>query len=304
MKRRYVSMHPRTYVWLAAALFAGMLLTACTRERPSPGPGTLVPAGAGTMTPSPNSSGSSNRIATATVTPATAGIGARLALPTLTTNGTAVSAQEVSEGTAAVTPLGTPEAANSQAGATPVGGEYTVQAGDTLSAIARRFGLSVTDLIAANQIANPNTLHSGQVVNIPAPGAKPAAATPAGDAAATPAQASTQAGGQTQKVFEHVVKPGETLYSIAQRYGVPLDKLAIANNITNPSLVRVGQRLTIPSGDSAGSSAGARRVHVVQKGETLTSIAARYGVTPQQIRQANNLQDPRLLMVGQQLVIP
>jgi len=42
----------------------------------------------------------------------------------------------------------------------------------------------------------------------------------------------------------------------------------------------------------------------VQKGETLTAIAARYGVTPQQIRQVNNLQDPKLLMVGQKLVIP
>ena len=304
MKRRFVSLHPRTYVWLAAALFAGMLLTACTRERPSPGPGTLVPAGAGTMTPSPNSAGSSNRLATATVTPAAAGIGGRLALPTLTANGTAVPTPEVSAGTAAVTPAGTPEAASSEAGAAAVGGEYTVQAGDTLSAIARRFGLSVTDLIAANQLANPNTLHKGQVLNIPAPGSRPAAATPAGVAAATPAPASPQAGGQAQKAYEHVVKLGETLYSIARRYGVPLDKLADANNITNPSLVRVGQRLTIPSAGGSDSSAGARRVHVVQKGETLTAIAARYGVTPQQIRQVNNLQDPKLLMVGQKLVIP
>lgn len=304
MKSRPMSLYLRTYVWLAAALFTGMLLTACTRERPSPTAGTMVPVTAGTTTPSPNATGSSTRMATVAVTPAAGGIGALLARSTPAANGTPVPTLEVSAGTATVTPAGTPEAASSEAGAAAVGGEYTVQAGDTLSAIARRFGLSVTDLIAANQLANPNTLHKGQVLNIPAPGSSPAAATPAGDAAATPASAATQASGQAQKALEHVVKAGETLYSIAQRYGVPLDKLADANNITNPSLVRAGQRLTIPSVGGSDSNAGARRVHVVQKGETLTSIAARYGVTPQQIRQANNLQDPKLLMVGQQLLIP
>lgn len=304
MKRCSESLNPRTYVWLAVAMVAAMVLTACTRERPSPTAGTIVPANLGTITPSPTVASSTARMATAAVTPAKGGIAGLFARSTPAASGTAVPTQELPAGMVTVTPIGTPETASSDASIAATGGEYTVQAGDTLSAIARRFGLSVTDLIAANQLANPNTLHKGQIVKIPAPGSSPAAATPAGGAAATPAPATTQASGQTQEAIEHVVKLGETLYSIAKRYGVPLDKLAEANNITNPSLVRVGQRLTIPSVVGTDSTAGARRVHVVQKGETLTSIAARYGVTPAQIRQANNLKDPKLLMVGQQLVIP
>ncbi len=291
MKRHPLRLQPPAYGCLVVLLGAALFLTACTRERPSPGPGTFVPTVAGTGTPLAKSSG--------TATPVT-GVGSRVALATLTISG---AAAPTPQGTpAAATPglTGTPEAATAGANAAAAGGTYTVQAGDTLSSIARRFGLSVTDLTGANQLADPNTLHKGQVLTIPAPGSTPSApSTPAATATPVP---TAEAGAQTPQVREHVVKAGETLYSIAKRYGVPLDKLADANNITNPSLVHVGQRLTIPSGGEANG--GVRRVHVVQKGETLTSIAARYGVTPQQIRDANNLTNPKLLVVGQQLVIP
>lgn len=96
----------------------------------------------------------------------------------------------------------------------------------------------------------------------------------------------------------HVVRPGETLSSIARYYGVNMWAIARANNILNPNRIYVGQRLVIPTGGSGGF------YHVVQPGETLTRIAARYGVTTWAIAQANGLYNINYIWVGQRLWIP
>jgi len=106
----------------------------------------------------------------------------------------------------------------------------------------------------------------------------------------------------------HVVQAGDTLYSIARRYGVTVDAIAAANGIVNPSLIYVGQRLVIPTGGrlSTGSATtgGTGTVHVVQSGETLTRIALRYGVSIWAIAQANNLANVNYIYAGQRLIIP
>lgn len=103
----------------------------------------------------------------------------------------------------------------------------------------------------------------------------------------------------------HVVQAGETLSGIAARYGVSVQALMQANGITNPSLIYVGQRLTIPgSGGGAAASAPTATVHVVKPGETLGAIAARYGVSVQALAQANGIANPSLIRSGQRLVVP
>ena len=174
-------------------------------------------------------------------------------------------------------------------------GQYQVQAGDTLYSIATRFGVTVKALVEANQITDPNALRVGQELRIP--GAS--ASTDAGSDAGTDA-------GDSSNQYVHVVEAGETLFAIAQRYGVPLDQLASANDITNPNTLRVGQRLVIPRGGAAPSDSPDSnvRVHIVQPGETLTAIAARYGVAPDAIMRANGLDNPNRIYTGQQLTIP
>jgi LysM repeat protein len=95
----------------------------------------------------------------------------------------------------------------------------------------------------------------------------------------------------------HIVQRGETLSSIARRYGVTVAALMAANGLTTTTIY-VGQRLLIPSG---GSTPGT--YHVVQRGETLFSISRRYGVTVQAIRAANGLTS-NTIYVGQRLIIP
>jgi LysM repeat protein len=102
----------------------------------------------------------------------------------------------------------------------------------------------------------------------------------------------------------HVVQPGESLGQIAAEYGIDSVALADANNITNGNLIRVGQQLVIP-GVSAREALEARgERHIVQTGESLSMIAAQYGVSVEAIMAANALDDPNTIVVGQELLIP
>jgi murein DD-endopeptidase MepM/ murein hydrolase activator NlpD len=94
----------------------------------------------------------------------------------------------------------------------------------------------------------------------------------------------------------HVVQRGETLFRIAQAYGVSMDDLALLNSLTNINNIEVGQRLLIPS-------AGTPQTHTVQPGETLQSIGALYGVSFTDLAALNRIADPNSLYVGQVLTI-
>ena len=96
----------------------------------------------------------------------------------------------------------------------------------------------------------------------------------------------------------HIVQRGETLYSIARRYGVDMWTIARVNGILNPNRIYVGQRLVIPKGQPAAT------VHIVQRGETLTRIALRYGVDAWTIARANGITNLNHIYVGQRLTIP
>lgn len=95
----------------------------------------------------------------------------------------------------------------------------------------------------------------------------------------------------------HTVRAGETLTSIARMYGVTVEEIMTANGLTNPNLIYVGQSLLIPSTTTYIT-------HVVQAGETLSSIAWHYGVSYWDIATLNGLANPNLIYVGQVLLIP
>jgi LysM repeat protein len=176
----------------------------------------------------------------------------------------------------------------------PVTTRYVVQRGDTLSAIARRYGLTTAALAAANGITNVNFIYSGQVLTIPA-GSGPAPQ-PTVPPSVPPTQAPPPAtGGRT-----YVVQRGDSLGAIARQHGVSVSALAAANNIRNANLIFVGQVLTIP-GSSGGQSG---RTYLVQRGDTLAAIAARFGTTVAALQAANNLSNINFIYSGQVLRIP
>ena len=109
----------------------------------------------------------------------------------------------------------------------------------------------------------------------------------------------------------HTVQAGENLYRISLRYGVNLDELIAANNITDRSRIFRGQVLTIPGLTVPDESetvfnplvAGTPAIHVVQPGETLSSIASQYAMTLDQLMAANNIANPNLVYKWQELQV-
>lgn len=111
----------------------------------------------------------------------------------------------------------------------------------------------------------------------------------------------------------YTVRPGDTMYSIANRFYTTIWAIAQANGIVNPSRIYVGQVLFIPVGGPIPPAPpmpqppfpiGGQLIHVVRYGENLYGIARLYGVSAWQIAYVNGLANPNYIYAGQQLLIP
>ena len=156
---------------------------------------------------------------------------------------------------------------------------YTVKSGDTLSGIASKFGTTTDALVSLNGITNPDLISVGQIIKVNGT-AKPT----------TPPKA-------TSSTQTYTVKAGDTLSEIAQRYGTTTAALAKNNNISNPNLISVGQKLNV-GGKAKGSSGG---TYTVKAGDTLSEIAVKLGVSQRHLQQKNNIKNPNLIRVGQKI---
>jgi LysM repeat protein len=130
---------------------------------------------------------------------------------------------------------------NSRAAAPTGGGTVTVKEGETLSQIAERHGMSMERLMAINGISDPDHVEAGRSLRV------------SGAVAAAPS------GGYRRGASEHVVRPGESLSTIADGYGVPMSRLVSINAISDPDLVQAGTRLKL-KGNPAASPAPAAAV--------------------------------------------
>jgi len=101
----------------------------------------------------------------------------------------------------------------------------------------------------------------------------------------------------------HIVAAGETLGGIAAKYELALADLVKWNNITNPDVVSVGQKIEL-SGHEAAPGQGEDIVYTVVAGDTVSGLAERYGKRWIDIAAANKLEDIDHIEVGQKLVIP
>lgn len=139
---------------------------------------------------------------------------------------------------------------------------YAVKSGDSLWSIAKRNHISVSELAAANNLKTSAVLHQDQKLIIPGKAPKAASSSSkstaplaASKASSEPGAAPAKSGGEEMK---HTVKSGETLGSIAHKYGVRVKDIEVRNNITDPGKVRVGTELIIPGWKSPSGSRSAR----------------------------------------------
>lgn len=182
---------------------------------------------------------------------------------------------------------------------------YQIQKGDSIRAVAQKFGVQIGTILKANNVgSNPDLVAAGTQLVIPgatplpvvhaAPAASEQQAASAGSAkpvaAAAPAAASVP---QTRK---YQVQTGDTLNSIAQKFGVDVSTILSSNGISNPDTIHPGSELTILPVKGVQ--------YTVQPNETLADIAWRYQVDLGLLLDYNNLSNPDVLHPGQKLVLP
>ena len=103
---------------------------------------------------------------------------------------------------------------------------------------------------------------------------------------------------QTSSKTIYIVKKGDTLSGIASKYGTTYQVLASYNGISNPNLIGVGQTIKIPNGTMSHITNTSSRTYIVKSGDTLSSIAKKYGTTYQKIAKDNNISNPNKIYPG------
>jgi len=182
---------------------------------------------------------------------------------------------------------------------------HRVRSGDTLGAIARRYGVSVDALRAGNKLRG-SLIHPGQDLLIAAaPGQASAIARNAGRLAALD-PAPTRRAGNTRG--RHTVRRGDTLWSIARSHGVSMNTLAHSNGLSTRDTLSIGQIISIP-GTTRLAALGADAVstrsstYVVRRGDTLSRIADQFRIRLNDLMNWNSLHKRSVIKPGQRLVM-
>lgn len=206
---------------------------------------------------------------------------------------------------------------------------YVVQKGDSLYSIANKLGTTVSELKKENNLTT-NTLQIGEVLRIPTKeiyeGEENIYIVQKGDTLNSVAMANNTtvdelkrinnltsnilSTGQLLKIpsallpeSTYIVKKGDSLYSIANKYNTTVDELKRINNLTS-NILSIGQVLKLPSDKASDVEKEENTInYTVQKGDSLYSIARKYSTTIDKIKDLNNL-TTNLLSIGQVLLIP
>ena len=154
------------------------------------------------------------------------------------------------------------------------GNYYVVQNGDSLWKIANKYGITVNELKSLNNLTS-NNLTVGQILEVP---------------------------GSTSNDGTYTVKSGDSLWQIANQYGLTVAELKSLNNLTSDNL-SIGQVLKVSGGSSGNSSNTASNTYTVKAGDSLWNIANKYGITVDELKNLNSLTSNNL-SIGQVLKVP
>ena len=189
--------------------------------------------------------------------------------------------------------------------AAPSGLIYTVVKGDSLSGIAAKLGVPMADLLAVNGLKRTSVIHPGTTLQVPKGGALPA--------------------GATGSNAVYTVVKGDSLIRVANRLGVTLAQLLETNHLTKQSVIVPGRQLAVPAGGSLPTPAAqpttnanqaptpaatpapaapSGQRYVVRKGDGLTRIALRLGVSLTDLLRVNGMQRHSVIHPGMELQVP
>jgi N-acetylmuramoyl-L-alanine amidase len=216
---------------------------------------------------------------------------------------------------------------------TNVPSTYTVKAGDTVSGIAAKYGLSTARVLSLNGLKRTSLIFPRQVLRLTSKSSSgtsttstPSSTTPPTTTTTTPTTTTT-----THSTTTYTIRSGDTVSRIAAKYGISTQSVLKANKLSWSSIIYPGHKLTIPVShttttpppdnttptddttdtpkptDSTGgtdSTATVNGSYVIRSGDTLTKIAAKFGVTLAKLLKANDLSMSSIIYTGHTLVIP
>jgi membrane-bound lytic murein transglycosylase D len=169
---------------------------------------------------------------------------------------------------------------------------HKVRKGETLAKIAGKYSVSVHAIQSVNRIRDANRISVGQTLVIPVAG-QPSSQT-------TLTSSAGGAATKRKRATSHVVRKGETLSQIAEKYKVKTSDLIRWNGLRSANRIRVGQKLKLGGTKAARASTWTR--YTVRRGDTLSTIARRQGCSIAQLKQWNGLRSSRI-MAGQKLKV-
>jgi LysM repeat protein len=170
---------------------------------------------------------------------------------------------------------------------------YIVRSGDTISAIAARYGLSTSKVLSLNGLKSSSIIYPGQKLKLTG-------------TAARSAQTTIKSAATTSS---YTVKAGDTLSGIASRYGISLSKLLSANGLKSTSIIYPGQKLKLTGTSTAAAKPAAQAstamssTYTVRAGDTLSGIAERLGMGLSKLLAANGLSNSSIIYPGQKLKV-
>lgn len=159
---------------------------------------------------------------------------------------------------------------------------YTIKAGDNFYSLAMIFKTTVSAIIAANPRVNPNNIQIGQIICVPRQETYPAC--PEGN--------------------YYIIRAGDTLYGIANRYNVSLDDLFEANPGISPYMLMIGQVICIPLATPPVVCPQNTMLYIIKAGDTFHNLAKKFNTTNLAIIKSNPSINPKALLVGQKVCIP
>lgn len=171
---------------------------------------------------------------------------------------------------------------------------YTVKQGDTLSKIAGQYKTSADKIAKDNKISNPNHIYVGQKLAI-----KTGSSSNQSNTANKPSQSTSN-----QTVY-YTVQQGDTVGKIANKYNTTTSQIVKDNKLSNPNVIYVGQKLKVgtkkTSQSSSNHTSSSAKTYTVKSGDNLYEIARRNGTSVSALMKKNNIKDPSLILVGQQI---
>ena len=178
---------------------------------------------------------------------------------------------------------------------------YKIQSGDTLSGVASRYKIGVSDLAAANNLSTSSNLILGRSLTIPASGSANSSTATSSNASTSntnsnkASASSNSTGKKLANTENYKVQSGDGLIALAGRFGVSVEDLAATNNIATNAQLQRGQTIKVPKVTVS---------YTVGSGDNLIALARKYGISTKELADMNNIATDAMLQRGQKLTVP